>query len=343
MIRRPPRSTLFPYTTLFRSKSEKKYSSLIEMGNDGVIIVQKGLLKFSNSKMLNITGFSEEEAIGQPFTNFIAPEHIEMVQERYLKRMNGEEVPEKYEIEILSKKGEKIPVEINASIIEYEGQPADMAIIRDITERKKAEEELRDSEEKYRGIFDDSIAAIYIFDEKKNFIDSNKAGLDLLGYSKVELLNMSIPDVDANPTVVLPAHEQILSGERIINYEHKLKKKNGTVITVLNNSKPLTDVDGNVIGMQSTLIDITKRKTSEEALLMEKQRLEDVTSQVNCGLFMLDNKARVTYPTKSPKNGLDHLKRSKANYAGNFSIKSHKNVQVSKFLEQEKWSAVNRL
>ena len=93
------------------------------------------------------------------------------------------------------------------------------------TERKRAEEDLHQSEERYRGIFDESIAAVYVFDENKHFIDSNPAGLDLLGFSRDELLSISIPDVDADPVVVLPAHKQLLSGENIVNYEHSLGEK----------------------------------------------------------------------------------------------------------------------
>jgi PAS domain S-box-containing protein len=148
-------------------------------------------------------------------------------------------------------------------------------IVFNITERKQSEDALRVSEEKYRGLFDESIAATYVFDEKKNFLDSNQAGVGLLGYSREELLNMSISDVDADPIVVVPAHEQLLGGDRIINYEHQLKRKDGKVITVLNNSRPITDTDGHVIGMQSTLIDITARKQAEE----DKKKLEELIQQ----------------------------------------------------------------
>jgi PAS domain S-box-containing protein len=120
-----------------------------------------------------------------------------------------------------------------------------------------AEEALHQSEEKYRGLFDESIVAVYVFDEKKNFIDSNQAGLDLLGFSRDELLSISIPDIDADPVVVLPAHKQLLSGENIVNYEHQLRRKDGMIITVLNNSRPLTDAEGDIIGMQSTLSSIS--------------------------------------------------------------------------------------
>ena len=149
----------------------------------------------------------------------------------------------------------------------------------DITDRKQAAEALRESEEKYRGLFDESIAVVYLFDDKKNFLDSNQAGLDLLGYSREELLSMSIPDVDADPVIVLPAHEELLSGERLINYEHRLKRKDGRIVTVLNNSRPLTNDDGQVVGMQSTLIDITDRKQAEEALQENQERLAAIVDK----------------------------------------------------------------
>lgn len=134
-----------------------------------------------------------------------------------------------------------------------------------------------------------------MFDEKKNFIDSNQAGLDLLGYSRDELLSMSIPDVDADPVVVLPTHEQLLSGENIVNYEHQLRRKDGTIITVLNNSRPLTDTEGNVIGMQSTLIDITKRKQVEDAQRESGARLHLATAATQIGHWDWDLRTNEIY------------------------------------------------
>jgi len=163
------------------------------------------------------------------------------------------------------------------------------------TRLQKTNEALRESEEKYRGLFDESIAAVYLFDHKKNFLDSNQAGLDLLGYSREELLNMSIPDVDANPIVVLPAHEQLLSGDRIINYEHKLRRKDGEVITVLNNSKPLTNDDEQVVGMQSTLINITEHKQSEERLRESEEKYRTILENIEDGYFEVDIAGNFTF------------------------------------------------
>ena len=97
-------------------------------------------------------------------------------------------------------------------------------------------------------------------------------------------LVLSIPDVDADLVVVLLAHKQLLSGENIVNYEHQLRRKDGMIITVLNNSRPLTDAEGDIIGMQSTLIDITERKEAEEALRKAhgelEQRVEERTAEL---------------------------------------------------------------
>ena len=121
--------------------SEKKYSTLVEESNDGIIIIQDGVIRFVNSKMAEMTGDDRDEAIGNPFTDYIDPAFMEDVVARYKSRIDGNEVVNRYEIEILSEKGKKIPVEINANVINYDGKPAVMAIVRDISKRRKSEME----------------------------------------------------------------------------------------------------------------------------------------------------------------------------------------------------------
>ena len=157
---------------------------------------------------------------------------------------------------------------------------------------KITESALQLSEDKYRGIFNDSVATIYVFDHEKNFMDSNQAGLDLLGYSREELFNMSIADVDADHGAVVPAHKHLLSGGRIVNFEHRLVHKDGHIITVLNNSRPLLDSKGEVIGMQSTLIDISERKQSEQALNKIMGSQEAILAALPDLMFELDEEGK---------------------------------------------------
>ncbi|WP_167880968.1 ATP-binding protein [Methanococcoides sp. AM1] len=123
-------------------ENEKKYSNIVENGNDGIIILQDFVLKYANKMMLDISEYSIEDVIGKPFIDFVSSEYADFIKERYKRRLSGEDVPNHYEIEIITKNGKVIPVDINASTIEYEGRAADMAILRDITERKRVQEEM---------------------------------------------------------------------------------------------------------------------------------------------------------------------------------------------------------
>ena len=117
--------------------SEVKYSTLVEEGNDGIIIIQDYVVKFANSVFAKTLGYTREETIGKPLAEFISAEHRDLVVGRYEKRIkNDQTIPRKYEVDFLSKDGEKVPIEVNTSYIEYEDKPADMAIIRDTTERR---------------------------------------------------------------------------------------------------------------------------------------------------------------------------------------------------------------
>ena len=124
--------------------SEEKYSTLVEKGDDAIIVVQDGLIKYANLKMAEFTGYNKEELVGIPLLEHIPSEYKQMVWDRYEKKLNNDNsVPRKYELELLSRYDVKIPVEMNASPIDHEGKPAVMAIIRDTTERKRAEKSLK--------------------------------------------------------------------------------------------------------------------------------------------------------------------------------------------------------
>ncbi len=124
-------------------KSEEKYSTLVEQGNDIILTVQDKIIKFANKRLTEIIGLSKEELIGRNGTDIIAEEYRGLVLERASKRLAGEDVPSIYEIEIVTADGKTIPVEMNVSIIDYEDRPAIMIIMRDIAKRKKAEDALK--------------------------------------------------------------------------------------------------------------------------------------------------------------------------------------------------------
>ncbi len=123
-------------------ESEKRYSVLVEEARDGVVILQDGKIAFTNKKGPEIFGYSRDEVIGLPFEKLVDEKYRQFVRERYMRRLRGEKkLPATYEIEVIAKSGEGVPVELSTTLINYQGRPADLVIVRDIRERKRLEEE----------------------------------------------------------------------------------------------------------------------------------------------------------------------------------------------------------
>jgi PAS domain S-box-containing protein len=202
-------------------QSEGKYATLVEQSTDGILIIRDGLVEFANSRLLEMASYSLDEVLGKPFLEFVAPAYTDMVLDRYAGRLAGEEVPNSYEIEILAKDGRKIPVEINASRIEYEGSFADMVIIRDITERKQAEE-------LYATVANSSPVGIYIAVDNK-YVFVNQTLQRSTGYTEKELLSID-PTITIHPEDRESAREnavRMLKGGSFEPYQYRFITKNG--------------------------------------------------------------------------------------------------------------------
>ena len=264
--------------------SEEKYCTLVEKGNDGIIILQDNVLKYVNSIICKVTGFTKEELIGKPFLNYTTPEYKKIVQERYEKRLRGDAIPNVYEIEIVSKYGLKTPVEINASRIEYEGRPASMAIIRDIAERKQADEKMKQSEEKYRDLFENANDAICIIGSDLKYKDVNNKTVEMFGYTKEEMLHMNVIDIiphEQIPLSIIEFNKLRLKGsyEKFVG---KARTKDGRLIDVEVSSSVIKDGE-KVIGSRDIIRDITERKRSEDVLLESKKNLQEAQRLAHIG------------------------------------------------------------
>ncbi|MCJ7682905.1 MAG: PAS domain S-box protein, partial [Desulfobacteraceae bacterium] len=127
-------------------ESEEKYRLLIENATDAIFIAQDEVLKFANPKAEDMTGYSAEELAKIPFVDLIHPEDKDIVLERHVKRLKGEEIPSIYSFRILNRSGEELSVELNAVIINWEGRPATLNFLRDITAQKKLEAQLQQAQ-----------------------------------------------------------------------------------------------------------------------------------------------------------------------------------------------------
>ena len=161
--------------------SETKYSTLVENSNDGIIMISEGILTFVNRASIELVGYAPEEMVGEDFLNFVVPDYRELVLKRYTERMEGKEVPSVYEIELRRRDGATTPVELNAIRVDLEDKPADLVFVRNISDRKQADEALRESEEKHRTALEASPDPIVVYDIEGKVIYFNPAFTRVFG------------------------------------------------------------------------------------------------------------------------------------------------------------------
>ncbi|MCK4344159.1 MAG: PAS domain S-box protein [Bacteroidales bacterium] len=121
-------------------ESEEKYRNLVEMAQDGILIIVNGKIIYANPVLSQMSGYEKNDFLGQPFQKFIHPSEVTKITNNYINRMAGKKVPNIYDSKIVMKDGTVADIEINASIINYSGEKGLLIILRDITDRKKTEE-----------------------------------------------------------------------------------------------------------------------------------------------------------------------------------------------------------
>jgi PAS domain S-box-containing protein len=277
-------------------ESEEKYRILVERANDAVVIIQDKLVKFVNRQGVNIIGYSVDELIDTPFINLVAPSELPRLLEIYKRRMSGE-IVDVYDTILKHKDGHEVYVEINGGIINYNGRSADMAFVRDITERKKAEESLQVSEERFRSFFENEPEYCYMISSEGIILDINKSALRALGYNKNELVGKP------HNSIYHPDYPQQM--ERIVTQmKKKGKLKNEETVVITKKSKPLTvllstdtvkDKNGKILHSISVQRDITERKKLEEVLKRSEAKYRSLVEKAGTGIAVSDVKGRLSY------------------------------------------------
>lgn len=124
-------------------ESEEKYRTLVEQAKDGIVIIQDGRFVYANPSLVAMSGSTREEIIGTPFVQHVVAEEVPKLIRYHESRMAGVETDSRYETVFRTRLGEHIHAEVSAALIPYHGRPADLVMIRNVNERKKAEDEIR--------------------------------------------------------------------------------------------------------------------------------------------------------------------------------------------------------
>ncbi len=166
--------------------SEQKYRTLVEESFDGIFIQKGPKIIFANKIIHDMLGYDEGKLLGLDHWLVYHPEYQQITRERAQARMQGKTPPSQYEVKLQRKDGSWLYSDISARAISLAGEPGVQVWVKDITERKQAEEALRESEEKYRLLVENANDAIFILQD--DFVKfHNKKTEDLIGYPGEEL------------------------------------------------------------------------------------------------------------------------------------------------------------
>ena len=127
-------------------ESEEKYRLLVEYANDAIYVAQNEAIIFSNPKTIELSGYSAEELVSMAFTTFIHPQDRSFVLDQYRRRLLGEDLPVPYSFRIVNKNGQVLAVQLSAVLITWEGRPATLNFLRDLTKQKELETQLRQAQ-----------------------------------------------------------------------------------------------------------------------------------------------------------------------------------------------------
>ena len=254
--------------------SEAKYSAFIRQARDGVLIIQDQVLEFANDALAKILGYSLCEIEKKPFINFVASESRELIAQRVKDRLAGLRVPSFYEAKLLRKDGTEIEVELSGTVIQCGGKPADLGIVRDITERKKAEEKIRVSEEKYRTLFEQATDVIYTHDLEGRITTVNRA-IENYGFCKEEIIGKNV--IEMVPKEYWPnltsQIKQIAEGK---SFEDEIEVNTPFGVRKAEyKSSPIRHRE-KIIGAQIIIRDITERKKAEEDLRKSEEKYRNI-------------------------------------------------------------------
>ena len=270
-------------------ESEEKYSALVENSLTGVFIHQGGRYIFVNDRFAEMHGYDPEEMLGMDRTLLVHPDDRMTSVQIAAKRLKGEVVPQRYEIRRVTKGGELLWCDMMANRIDYAGEPAIMGNILDITERKRAEEALRESEKRYRTVLEASPDPVVVYDMEGKVTFTNPAFTKVFGWTADELLGRKmsyVPDENWPETQMMI--DKVRVGDSFSDVESRRYTKQGNILDVSISAATYADHEGNPVGSVHVLRDITQRRQAETALRESEEKYRALFDNDPNSIFVLD-------------------------------------------------------
>jgi PAS domain S-box-containing protein len=283
---------------------EQKFRALAEQSSDIIVLVnRKGIITYENQTIERILGFKVEERIGASLFDLIHPDDLKFLTDVATILVINKNAPVlRSEVRLRHKDGNWRTFEVTGSnLVNDTVIEGGIVNLRDITERKKTEKTLKESEERYRALFDSSLDIIYIIDFDGNFIDANAAALNRFGYTREELPSVnvaSLMDKDQRQLALKIIQEIKEYGVQKDLLEIKLRHKDGTPIYIETKGSAVIS-NGKAIAIESIARDITERKAVEKKLLESEKYFKEITENSSDIILITDKNGDIKYCSRS--------------------------------------------
>jgi PAS domain S-box-containing protein len=270
--------------------SEEKFSELTERAKDGVVIVQDGICKSANKATSQILGYFVEEFMGKRFFEWFPSKGKEILAQRHKQRVAGEEVPASLKTKVLHKEGNIKDIEFSSSIVQFDGRPAEMGIIQDISDLKSLEESLKKAEEKYQILVDNINEIIFMMDPGGKFTFISSSVTQHLGYTPEELAGKPFSEfVQPEDLSIYESNlKNIQQGNnepqelRILDKEGNVRHIRISFSAMMENNEP-----AGILGIST---DVTDRKNTIDELNQACRAVENKNTQLKA---IIDNAPNV--------------------------------------------------
>ncbi len=283
-------------------ETEEKYRLLVENAAEAVFVAQDGFLKFANPATAAILGRPLDDVASRPFPEFIHSDDRAFVMDRYTRRLAGEVSQAGYAFRVLHADGKVRWVQISAVRIDWEGRPATLNFVTDITERRAAEDAQRESEERFRRIFEESPIGMVTVGADFRFTRANSAFCRMLGYSEEEILAKSFVDI-THPDHVsgdVDSVRRLARGEiPLYRTEKRYLRKDGRVVWGALTTSAMRDAEGRLQYFLSMIEDITASKEAEAALAESERKYRELASDLPTCVFEANLDGRLTYANRT--------------------------------------------
>lgn len=257
-------------------EAEERYRTLVETMNDGLIVQNnEEIITYVNERLCQIAGYPKRGLIGSPAAKLFDKRNREIFQKQLIHIKQGR--PGLFEITMTGKEGNEIPTIFSTQQIlnpkgEFDGS---FAVITDIREQIKSKEKIKESEGKYKRLFEESLDAIVIITREGKFIDVNPAAFKLLEYQKPEMMDIPVQRIYENMDELIQFQLEIEKTGYVKDHKARFRKKDGTLMHCLVNANLHKEKDGTVLGYQAIVRDITEKRRLESQIL-QAQKMESI-------------------------------------------------------------------